>query len=179
MSWSDLFTARVAGLIEGTYPSSPETGRTITAGTFKPTLMHGQLEDPAFPAVHFPRGYRIALGQVLPVQPFNARSGIARIRQRFTVSVGYLFGRDAPRAGAGVGTATRAAEDTGAGDLLLLINALSYPAHWGTLNASPLLGLVGLAFVSSDTRTVVERSRLVRDSVFDAELSVVPGGVYP
>lgn len=179
MSWSGLLTARLSGIVEGTYPASPETGRTITAGTFKPTLLHGQLEDPAFPAAHYHQGYRLVLGQALPLDGFNARSGIAKVRQRFTVSVGYLFGRSSARVGAGVGTATRSAEDVGADDLWALINGLCYPAHWGTLNDSPLLGLCGVRWVSSDVRTLTDRARMLRESVFDAEVSLVPGGVYP
>jgi hypothetical protein len=179
MSWSDLLTDRLTGIVEGTYPAAPEAGRTIAADRFKPTLLHGQIEDPAFPAAHYHQGYRLALGQAVPIEPFNARAGIAKVRQRFTISVGYLFGRTAPRRAAGVGTATRSAEDVGAEDLWALVNALCYPAHWGTLNASPLLGLYGVAWVSSDVRTLQDRARLVRESVFEASVSLVPGGVYP
>jgi hypothetical protein len=178
VSWQTLVTARATAIVEGTSPATGVSGRSITAGLFKATLMHGDLNDPSFPAAHFHRGYLLGLGDVEPVEPFNPRAGIAKFRTRLRVSVGYLIGRSAPRRAAGVGTALRSAEDTGADDLWALVNGLCWPAFWGTLNASPLLGLYAINFVRSAPRELVDRERVVRDTDFDLGVSLVPGGVY-
>lgn len=178
MSWQTLVTARATAIVEGTSPATGVSGRSITAGLFKATLMHGDLNDPSFPAAHFHRGYLLTLGDVEPVEPFNARAGIAMFRTRLRISVGYLIGRSAPRRAAGVGTAQRVSEDTGADDLWTLVNGLCWPGFWGTLSASPALGLYGVTFVRSAPRVIVDRERVVRDTDLDVSVSLVPGEVY-
>ena len=180
MSWLTQPLARIEAIIEGRYPTSPVTGRSVASGIFKATKLHGTLADPTgdFPAVHFHRGYALVTdqsGYVEGQRARNARAGMDRRRAVLRLQVGYLFGRDTALAGPGAGTAMSAAALLAHSDFDLIEQALIDPDFWG--GTSPTMYSVRLVD-QVRTRELVTNSRLLAEASIEIQVGRVPGAVY-
>lgn len=169
--------ARVGALVEGAYPVSPVTGRSVPAGHHKATRLHGDLRSPEFPGAHFHRGYDIQVvssGNV-PGDPPNRNAGSKRRRVVIEIAIGYLIARDAPRVGAGVGSTLYDATMSAHSDHEQIAEALGWAAFWpGTSPA-----IVG-AVPDGDVQTVVvaPQARIVVAARWALTLSYPPGTVW-
>jgi hypothetical protein len=180
MGWLSAPLARIEAIIEGTYPTVPVTGRSLTARTFRATKLHGTLDDPAgeFPAVHFHRGYAllpVESGNIEGQRALNARAGMGHRRALLTLQVGYLFGRESALAGPGAKTAKSHASLLAHEDFDLIEQALVWPAHWG--GTAPTMYSVRLVN-SVRTRELVAHARLIAEATFEIQVGRVPGAVY-
>jgi hypothetical protein len=168
--------ARVGAIVEGAYPSTPVSGRSVPEGRHRSTRLHGDLRDPQFPGAHFNRGYDLAVvssGNV-PGDPPNRNAGSKRRRVVVEVAIGYLIARDAPRA-AGAGSTLYDATMTAHSDHEQIAEALGWSAFWG--GTSP--AIVG-AVPDGDVQTVVvvPQARIVVAARWALTLSYPPGTVW-
>jgi hypothetical protein len=169
--------ARLAAIIEGVYPSTPITGRSVPAGRHKPTLLHGDLRDPSFPAVHFHRGYalRVVSTRERDGDPPNVRAGAVRKVILVEVAIGYLTGRDAPRTVAGAGDALTEPTLLGHSDHEQIAEAFRWPGFWPGTSPSIVQIRPEGPVTTSD---VVPLSRLVVTSTWAITLSYAPGTAW-
>ena len=172
VGWLDASVDRVRDIIEGTHPSVAVSGRSINAGRFKAARLHGGLDDPQFPGAHYHRGYELLVersGRVVGDPP-NAHAGSKRRRAVLVLRVGYLFGRDAPATGAGVGTSLWTPTITGHNDADDIEDALTYPAFWG---GSSIVGMVPTS--DAETLVVIPQQRALVVSRWEMTCSFAPG----
>ena len=166
--------ARLAAIIEGAYPATPITGRSVPAGRHKPTLLHGDLRDPEFPAAHFHRGYTLEVIESGDIErdPPNVRAGSQRKYALVRVDLGYLHARDAARVVAGSAGALMAPSVLGHSDHETIAQALRYSVFWS--GTSPTIeGLTPSRSVS--TEIVVRQSRIIVSATWRMVLSYAPG----
>jgi len=171
--------ARLAAIVEGTYPSPSVTGRTVTAGRYHATRLHGDLEDPAFPVARFHRGYRLVLertGYADPETAQNPRAGQVRKRGTVLLSVGYLFGRRAPAPETAALTATSADAHQGADDHEELEAALIWSGNRG--GTSPTIYAIRRV-EDAVARVIVPHERLLVETRYVIEIAYQPGQVWP
>lgn len=178
MGWLDQPIDRLRDVIEGTYPPSPVTGRSIAASTFKATRTHGDLRAPSFPGAHFHRGFAVVVLESGGVagDPPNAHGGSVRRAAVVRLDVGYLYARDAAERAAGAGNAlwspTLAAHD----DAETIETALVYPAFWG--GTTPTLVRVA-ALDRARTVELIANDRIVCERRYEILVSYAPGTVHP
>lgn len=180
MSLHSLLLARLQAIVEGSYPVTPVTGRSIATTRFRLAKTSGGLSDPGYPIEDFHRRYELVDRGFRRGEPLNARSGFARRVHLFDLNVGYVYGFGGPGTGvtSTTGIASRVAEDLSGDDAHALEQALTWPDFWGTLNASPLLSIYGIAIPESVPEVLIAGRRLLRRTRLEVGVSYVPGGVY-
>lgn len=182
MSWQSLLLQRLEAIVDGTTPADGVSGRSIAANTFKRARVSGDLLAAEYPAEHFHRAYQFEDKGFAPsddARGVNARAGQCRRRVRIDLLVGYLGGHGAPGTAGAAGHGPRATETLSGADAHLLEQALTWPDFWGTLNASPPLGLFGILLLESRPEWLVRGQRLVRRTSLEIGVAYVPGAVYP
>lgn len=176
--WLTAPLDRMRDILEGVYPATPVTGRSLAAGTFKATRLHGPLEDPAFPGAHFHRNFELFVEDSGDVEgdPPNLHAGSIRESAIVLVRVGYAYGRDAAGTGAGAGNALYTPSLTGHDDASKIREALSYPAFWGGLSQVTLVRL--RAKERARSRILVPQQRMLVERRYELTCSYTPGTVF-
>lgn len=182
MTWQSLLFARLEAIVDGTTPADGVSGRSITPGTFVKAKVYGDLLAPEYPAEHLHRAYQLVDMGFAPTDDqrgVNARAGQCRRHVRVDLIVGYVGGRGAPGTTGAAGHGPHVTEALSGADAHLLEQALTWPDFWGTLNASPALGLFSVGLVESRPEWLVRGQRLVRRTTLDVGVAYVPGATYP
>lgn len=169
---------RFRGVIEGAYPSTPVTGRSVPAGTFAASTYRGDPSDLGWTGLGWHRHYQLTVkgSGALPGDPPNVHAGQMRLAVLVELSMGYTVSPDAKtttaQACATVDDATALAHS----DWETIFQALAFPGFWG--GTSP--AIVGLTSVDgARTSIVIPRRRIVCTSTWRLILSYAPGTVWP
>lgn len=176
-TWLAEPTARVRAIIDGSYPASPVTGRSVTAGRLVRAAYRGDPADLAWPGVGFHGSYLLItdVTRDRPGDPVNRRAGSARKEWLFTVRIGYIVQPDGREVSTGACADEDAATQLGHEDHHAIEEALRWPDFWG--DTSPALSQVRPA---SDVTTsiVIPRRRVFVSAQYSATLSYAPGSTW-
>ena len=180
VTWLASPLARIAAIIEGAYPDPPVAGRSVPAGTFKPSLLHGDLRDAAFPGAHYQRAYNLVVEDSgdAPDDPPNLRAGSMRATFTLRVDVGYIIGRDAPRLAAGEAGTLLDPSALGHSDHEAIRQALAWAGNWSGTTPE-IVGLLPRKGDRARTETIAPVARIIVSRRYDLLLSFAPGSVIP
>lgn len=140
--------------------------------TLRGAQMHGELDDPEFPAAHFHRGMDITV----PESDYRTgdtglnRSQTRRYRKlSMLLRVGYLFGRDEAAVGTTVRSSFAEASIDAQGDMDTVEAALTQSTAWsGTTPAIVAIRRVGPTTVTR----VMDLSRAIAAMPIEVEVSI-------
>lgn len=169
--------ARIRAIIEGSYPATAVTGRSVPVGMFSRSKYRGDLGDLAFPGTEFHRRYQIATRETRerPGDPPNVRAGAVRKVVVIEVSTGYLVSPDGQISSARACATVDEATELGHSDHELLSEAFRWPGFWtGTLPSIAQIRPEG----SVVTSAVIPRARILVTSTWAITLSYAPGTVW-
>ena len=110
-----------------------QTLATAAVTTLQGVQMHGELDDPEFPAAHFHRGLDVSILEADYRTGETGTNRSARPRYRrlaLLLRVGYLFGREEPAVGASVRSSFAEATVDAHGDMDTVEAALILPTGW-------------------------------------------------
>lgn len=170
--------ARLRAIIEGAYPASPVTGRSVPSGTFHAATYKGDPSDLEWPGIGFHRSYTLTYVTTRERggDPPNSHAGSQRKAAVFELALNYQASPDAPVAGSTVSASIEAATLLGHSDHEMVAQAFRHPDFWpGT---SPVIAQIRPEgdVVSS---IVVSRRRLQVTARWAVTLSYAPGTVWP
>lgn len=176
MGWLTQPLARVIALVEGSYPASPVTGRSVTADTFTARRIQGDLASPSFPGHLFHRAFDLVVESTGAAagDPPNVHAGSMRRRAVVALRIGYLDGHDAPAAGDEIPYYTPS--QTGHDDHETIEMALRYPAFWSGTTPG-IVGLIPLGDAATQVLVPHERFLVVRR--WELTCNYAPGVVHP
>lgn len=177
MSFLTAPLARLCALIEGSYPVTPVSGRSVTAGRLKPARLHGDLRDPEFPGVHYQRAYdlQVVSSGRAPGDPPNVRAGSMRAVVVVQLDIGYLTSRDAPSTGAGVGGTLYSPTLLAHSDHEDVAQCFAWPNFW-TGTSPSIVRLIPDSDV--ETAQTEVQSRIVVSRRWRMTLSYAPGTAW-
>ena len=176
-TWLAEPVARVRAIIEGSYPASPVTGRSVTAGLIARATYRDDPADLQWPGLGFHRRYLLQTDETgdRDGDPVNRRAGAAREEWVFTVRIGYTVSPDGRIASTTACADEDAATQLGHEDHHAIREALRWPAFWGDLTPSVAqIRPVGRV----RTTIVIPRRRVFVSAQFSATLSYAPGSTW-
>jgi len=176
-TWLAEPAGRIRALIEGSYPASPVSGRSVTPGMLQRATYRDDPNSPLWPGLGFHRAYLLLTDATRdrPGDPVNRRAGAARKEWLFTVRVGYIVQPDSREVAAGSCPDEDAATQLGHEDHHAIEEALRWPDFWG--DTSPALSQVRPAG-DVTTSIVIPRRRVFVSAQYSATLSYAPGTAW-
>lgn len=176
-TWLDGPIGRVRAIIEGTYPASPVTGRSTTAGRFVRSTYRGDPGDLGWAGTGFHRAYLLTVTATrdLPGAAANWRTGRVLKSVTFEVRVGYVVQPDGQIERAGSCASEEAATMLGHEDAHELEEALRWPDFWA--GTTPSISQIRPAGDVSTT-LVIPRKRVFVTSRWDMTVDFAPGQTW-
>lgn len=110
-----------------------QTLATAAVTTLQGVQMHGELDDPEFPAAHFHHGFDVTMPESDYRAPETGTNRSANPRYktlRLLIRVGYLFGREESAVGATVRSSSAEASIDAHGDMDTIEAALTLSTAW-------------------------------------------------
>lgn len=169
--------ARVRAIIEGSYPATPVTGRSVTANLIQRATYRDDPADLQWAGTGFHRRYLLLTDETgdRDGDPVNRRAGAAREEWRFTVRIGYVVSPDGRITGTNVCADEDAATQLGHEDHHAIREALRWPAFWGS--TTPEIAQIR-PVGPVRTSIVIPRRRVFVSAQFSATLAYAPGSTW-
>lgn len=176
-TWLAEPVARVRAIIEGSYPSTPVTGRSVTADLIKRATYRDDPTDLQWAGIGFHRRYLLLTDESgdRDGDPVNRRAGAAREEWVFTVRIGYTIAPDGRTASSTACADEDAATQLGHEDMHAIREALRWPAFWG--DCTPSIAQVR-PVARVRTSIVIPRRRVFVSAQFSATLGYAPGSTW-
>ena len=173
-TWLAEPIARLREIIEGTYPTSPVTGRSTTAGRFVRATYRDDPSSPLWPGLGFHRAYLITVQSTrdLPGAAANWRTGRVLKGVTFDVRVGYIVQPDSREVADGSCPDEESATQLGHEDAHEIEEALRWPDFWA--GTTPSISQIRPAGDVSTT-LVLPRRRVFVTSRWDMTADFAPG----
>jgi len=169
--------SRVRAIIEGSYPATPVTGRSVPASTIQKATYEGDPADLQWTGIGFHRRYQLPVLSTRNVDADkpNSRAGSQRKLVVFEVQIGYLVSPDSPIGTTSVCASVDEATALGHSDHELIAQAFQWSAFWS--GTSPeIAGLVPAGDVS--TAIIIPRKRIIVSARWSMLLHYAPGTAW-